>query len=83
MPGLGVMICRGNVLAIKFQNELNEYVKLVPQKLIQTKKEAHLFMDVVDKNRMGKKPIKQIEQPISNIIPNNLNRTLVNLRPKT
>jgi len=76
MPGLGVLICRNNVIAVKFQNELIEHVKLVPQKLIQVKKEANLFMDVVSKEKLGNKPI-------SNIVPNNLSRTLDQLRPKT
>ncbi len=76
MPGLGVLICKGNVIAVKFQEELNNYVKLVPQKLIQTKKEVNLYMDVVSKEKLRGKPL-------SNIVPNNLNRTLVNLRPKT
>jgi len=76
MPGLGIMLCKNNVLAVKFNNELNDYVKLIPQKLIQVKKEANLFMEVTNKENYGKKPI-------SNVVPNNLSKTLVNLRPKT
>jgi len=76
MPGLGILICRGNVIAVKFNGELNEYVKLIPQKLIQTKKEVNLFMDVTNKEKLGKKPI-------SNVVPNNLSKTLAELRPKT
>lgn len=71
-----MLLCRNNVIAMKFNNDLNDYVKLVPQRLIQTKKEVNLFMDVTNKEKLGKKPI-------SDIVPNNLSRTLVNLRPKT
>lgn len=70
-----MLLFKNNIIAVKFQNDLTDYVKLVPQKLIQTKKEVNLFMDVVNKDRMGKKPL-------SNIVPNNLNRTLAGLRPK-
>ena len=76
MPGLGVLICRNNVIAVKFNSELDQYVKLIPQKLIQTKKEVNLFMDANNKEKLGKKPI-------SNILPNNLCKTLAELRPKT
>jgi hypothetical protein len=76
LPGLGVLLTKNNIICVKFHNELCDYVKLIPQKLIQTKKEAQLFMDVVDNRNLGRKPL-------SDIVPNNLNKTLVNLRPKT
>ena len=45
MPNLGKLMLKNNILCMKFNEEIFEDIKFVPQKLLQTKKHVHLFME--------------------------------------
>jgi hypothetical protein len=75
MPGLGVLMTRSNVIAVKFNDNLCEEVKNIPQKLITTKKHVQLYMDY-EGNNQGLNM-----QSLTNLP--NVGKTLQKLRPKT
>ena len=66
MPGIGTIMLRGNVLAVNFNNQLVESAKNVPQKLLQYKKNIHMYMEPEEN-----KKIAGYESEIDNIITNN------------
>jgi Ca2+-binding EF-hand superfamily protein len=77
MPGLGTILLRGNILAVKFDESLVENVKFIPQKLNLTKKHVNLFMEVSEKALNGEQGLKGLTE-----FPN-VAKSLQNLRPKT
>ena len=48
MPGVGTLMLRGNVLAVKFNTDLEESAKTIPQKLNQYKKNMLMYMEPLD-----------------------------------
>jgi hypothetical protein len=77
LPGVGTILLRGNILAVKFDENLIENVKLIPQKLNLTKKHVNLFMEVSEKALNGEQGLKGLTE-----FPN-VAKSLQNLRPKT
>lgn len=74
VPGIGVLLVKGNIIAVKFNDDLLESVKHVTQKLIQTKKHVNLFMEVTEKAMNANKTLTELP---------NVGKTLRKLRPKT
>ena len=72
MPGVGVLICRNNLIGLKFNDSFTDSVQFVPQKLINTKKDVNLAVEVNTK-----------EGPKGNSVLPNLAKTLQTFRPKT
>ena len=71
MPTVGTLMLRNNVFGVKFNNELIESCKGVPQKLIQTKKDIQLYMQPDESKVIPVKDIKDVA------------KTMKMLRPKT
>jgi nucleoid DNA-binding protein len=46
LPGLGILFCKYNIMAVKFFPELIERIKEKNQKLIRTKKRIYMDMDI-------------------------------------
>jgi hypothetical protein len=73
MPGIGALCIRNSLMAVKFEKELIDRTRFVPQKLINTKKHVNLFMKSTD-NFYGKRLNSIKELP-------NVNEALKNIRP--
>ena len=71
MPGIGTIMLRGNVLAVKFNNQLVESAKNVPQKLLQYKKNIHMYMEPEENKKIAIKDLPDVA------------KTMRALRPKT
>lgn len=74
MPGLGVLTLFHNILAIKFSEDLSDTIKLLPQKLSQTKKHMNLNSEIY-----------QSENNFNHALTNlpNVTQNMTKLRPKT
>jgi hypothetical protein len=75
MPGIGILMVKNNIMCVKFNEDFIESVKLIPQKLIQTKKMVSLCMETNEKNNE--------ENPQTSRDKPNLIKSLNKLRPKT
>ncbi len=71
MPGLGSLLLKGTILAVKFYDDLCEYIKLAPNKLSITKKHINLNSEIVGNS----------EKLLSNLPE--LEKNLTAFRPKT
>ncbi len=76
MPGLGVLTVKNNIMAVIFNDEVIDSVKLAPQNLAQTKKRINLFMELDRKDGNESKKLMADSLP-------DLAKTLNSLRPKT
>ena len=89
MPTLGQLILKNNIICVKFNDEISEQVKFIPQKLLTTKKHVNLFMEVnpqsIDNNNMVKNSkINYDVDPSIETIKNlpDVSKKLVEIRPK-
>jgi len=75
MPGIGALLVKNNIIAVKFNDEFVDKIKLMPQKLINTKKDINLNMNVTNnkENKIG---------VVKNHLPQ-LGKSLMTFRPKT
>ena len=69
------MIFRNNVLAVKFNQNFSEKVKSQPQKLLETKKNVNLYMNINSEEAMKNREITGGKI--------NLAKSLTNIRPKS
>ena len=90
MPSLGQLVLKNNILCVKFDEEIIEQIKYIPQKLLQTKKHVNLYMEVnhasVDNNNFLKSSkIKFEPDPQMETIKGlpDVSQKLVDIRPKT
>jgi len=90
MPSLGQLIVRNNIMCVKFEDEIIEQVKFIPQKLLTTKKHVNLYMEVnlnsvENNNLMKSSKIKFEPDPSIETIKNlpDVSKKLVEIRPKT
>ena len=90
MPSLGQLILENNILYIKFEEDISEQIKYIPQKLLTTKKHVNLYMEVnhasVDNNNFMKSSKIRFEpDPSMDTIKNlpDVSQKLVEIRPKT
>ena len=71
MPGVGTLMLRGNVLAVKFNSDLEESAKTIPQKLSQYKKNMLMYMEPEENKKISIRDLPDVA------------KTLKQLRPKT
>ena len=71
MPGIGTLILKGNILGVKFNEDIINSSKLVPQKLLRTKKDMELYMEYDENKKVHIKDIPDV------------NKTMRSIRPKT
>ena len=71
MPYLGTLLIRGNILGVKFNENIINKSKNIPQTLLRTKKDMELYMEVTPNKKVHIKDIPNVE------------RRLQTLRPKT
>lgn len=90
MPSLGTLYVRNNIICVKFLDEIIEKVKYIPQKLLTTKKNVNLFMEVnqksVENNNLLKSTLNKFQpDPSIETIKNlpDVSKKLVEIRPKT
>ena len=90
MPSLGQLVLKNNILCVKFDEEIMEQIKFIPQKLLTTKKHVNLYMEVnhasVDNNNFMKtSKIKFEPDPQMETIKGlpDVSQKLVDIRPKT
>ena len=90
MPYLGQLIVKNNIICVKFDEDIIEQVKFIPQKLLTTKKHVNLYMEVnhssVENNNLTKSSkIKFEPDPSIETIKNlpEVSKRLVEIRPKT
>lgn len=90
MPCLGQLILKNNILCVKFEDDVCEQIKFIPQKYLTTKKHVNLYMEVnqncVDTNNlMRSTKIKFEPDPSMETIKNlpDVSQKLVEIRPKT
>lgn len=87
MPGLGILMLKSNIVAVKFNDDLIENIKLVPNKLSQTKKQVNLFMEANEKNNENLNQTSKggsgINLNLNNNNLPNLANSMQKLRPKT
>lgn len=90
MPSLGQLVVKNNIICVKFEEDIIEQVKFIPQKLLQTKKHVNLYMEVnhhsvENNNFMKASKIKYEPDPQIETIKNlpDVSKKLVEIRPKT
>ena len=90
MPSLGQLVLKNNILCVKFDEEIIENIKFIPQKLLTTKKHVNLYMDInhasVDNNNfMRTSRIKFDSDPQTETIKGlpDVSQKLVDIRPNT
>lgn len=88
MPGLGNLVLKNNIIAVKFTEALCEKIKFIPQKLLHTKKHVNLYMEVdyksVEKNNLARsQKIKYERDPTIETIREmpDVCKKLVEIRP--
>jgi hypothetical protein len=90
MPGLGKLILKNNIICVKFNDDVSENIKLIPQKLLTTKKHVNLFMEIdpqsIEINKLAKlKKIIFEPDPSIETIKNlpDVSKKLLEIKPKT
>jgi hypothetical protein len=90
MPGLGKLILKNNIICVKFNDDISENIKFIPQKLLTTKKHVNLFMEIdqqsIDINKLAKtRKIKFEPDPTIETIKNlpDVSKKLIEIKPKT
>ena len=69
MPGIGTLILKGNILGVKFNEDIINSSKLVPQKLLRTKKDMELYMEYDENKKVHIKDIPDVKQTMKSIRP--------------
>lgn len=77
MPGIGALVLRNGILAVKFNESFSEKVKSQPQKLFETKKNVSLYMNT---NTEEGKRMTRFQETATKV---NLAKSLTNIRPKS
>ena len=90
MPNLGKLIAKNNILCVKFNEEIFDGIKFIPQKLLTTKKHVNLFMDInqksIEKNILARSTKIRFEpDPSIETIKNlpDVCQKLYEIKPKT
>jgi hypothetical protein len=89
MPSLGQLLIKNNIICVKFDENIIEQIKFIPQKLITTKKHVNLYMEInqnsIDNNNFIKSSkIKYDPDPQIETIKNlpEVSKRLKEIRPK-
>ena len=69
MPALGMLLIRGNVFGMRFDNEAYDRNTLQSQRLIHTKKNIQLCMETSQSSGVRQRDIKDIDKAIRDIRP--------------
>lgn len=90
MPGLGQLILKNNIICVKFEEDIIEQIKYIPQKYLTTKKHVNLYMELnhqsIENNSLIKaSKIKFEPDPSIETIKNlpDVSKKLNDIRPKT
>ena len=69
MPNLGTLLIRGNILGVRFNDNIINQAKNIPEKLLRTKKDMELYMEVGHNKNVHIKDIPNVERRLNTIRP--------------
>ena len=69
MPNLGTLLIRGNILGVRFNDNIINKAKDIPEKLLRTKQDMELYMEVGHNKNVHIKDIPNVERRLKTIRP--------------